>query len=106
MRCSVVWCIVGPEVPLQQKAHIPDVLMSLHIQAVEVVVLYEALLSLLVFAVLQPLHDGQLHLHGDVDREHRLQQALLYAHTHRNTVPSKSKVTHGQCLRVQRPPLM
>lgn len=53
--------------------------MPLDIETVEVVILDEALLLLFVFAVLQALHDGQLHLHGYVDGQHRLQKVLLKA---------------------------
>lgn len=56
---------------------VPDVFMTFDIEAMEVVVFNQPLLLLLVFAVLQAFHDGQLHLHGDVDRQHRLQQVLL-----------------------------
>lgn len=56
--------------------------MSLDVETVEVVVFDESLLLFFVLAVLQTLHDGQLHLHGDVDRQHRLQQVLLRRHTH------------------------
>ena len=59
--------------------------MPLDIEAVEVVVFYESLLRLLVFTFLQTLHDGQLHLHRYVDRQHRLQQVLLCTHTHTST---------------------
>lgn len=61
---------------------VPDILMSLDIKAVEVVIFHESLLLLFVFAVLQPFHDCQLHLHGDVHRQYRLQQVLLQTHTH------------------------
>lgn len=56
---------------------VPDVLMPLDIQAVEVVIFDQTLLLCFIFTVLQTFHDGQLHLHGDVDRQHRLQQVLL-----------------------------
>ena len=64
---------------------LPDVLVPLDVEAVEVVVLHQPLLLLLVLALLQALHDGQLHLHGDVDGQHGQQQALLRTHTHTHT---------------------
>lgn len=56
---------------------VPDILVPLDIQTVEVVIFDESLLLFFVFTVLQALHDCQLHLHGDVDWQHRLQQVLL-----------------------------
>lgn len=62
---------------------LPDVLVPLDIKTVEVVIFDQSLLFFFVFTVLQALHDCELHLHGDVDWEHRLQQVLLQKkHTH------------------------
>lgn len=63
---------------------VPDVLVSLHVETVEVVVLDQTLLVLLVLALPKPLHDGQLHLHGDVDRQDRLQEVLLLKKREKN----------------------
>lgn len=48
----------------------PDVLVPLDVETVEVVIFDQALLLLLIFAVLQALHDRELHLHRYVDRQH------------------------------------
>lgn len=69
---------------------LPDVLVPLDIETVEVVIFDEALLLLLIFAVLQALHDRELHLHRYVDWQHRLQKVLL-----------KAQVNPGRSLNVQ-----
>lgn len=60
---------------------VPDILVPLDIKTVEVVIFDESLLLFFVLTFLQALHDCQLHLHGDVNRQHRLQQVLLRNHT-------------------------
>lgn len=47
---------------------LPDILVSLYVETVEVVVLDHTLLFLFIFT-LAALHYGQLHLHGDVHRK-------------------------------------
>lgn len=48
---------------------LPDILMSFHIETVEVVVSDHTLLFFFVFAF-AALHYSQFHLHGDVYRKH------------------------------------
>mgnify|MGYP007124644264 CR=1 FL=1 len=76
---------------LFQYFKLPNILVPLDVKAVEVIVFDESLLLCFVFAVLQALHDRQLHLHGDVDGQHRLQQVLLQTHTHRHTHRQKQE---------------
>lgn len=52
---------------------LPDILVALDIEAVEVVVRH----VVAVTTFFEALNDGQLHTHGDVSWEHGKQQVLL-----------------------------
>lgn len=60
---------------------LPDVLVSLDVETVEVIVFDQPLLRLFIFAF-TAFHYGQLHLHRNIHRQYRLQQILL-KHTHK-----------------------